>query len=72
MRSCDAKGEKCKNLQAMIGDSGATHDLLIKMKFVRERSNSILTILKKLKSEDTLVCNVYSLLVTQLGGILQG
>lgn len=36
MESGDAKGEKCKKLQAMIEDSGAAHDLLIKMKFVRE------------------------------------
>ncbi|CAN7976720.1 unnamed protein product [Ixodes persulcatus] len=70
MKSGDAKGEKCKKLQAMIEDSGA--DLLIKMKVVRETSNSILAILKKLESDYTLVCDVYSLLVIQLGGILQG
>lgn len=72
LKSSDAKGEKCKKLQAIIEGSEGTLDLLIKMKFVKENSNTVLATLRKLESEDTLVYDVYSLLAVHLGSVFTG
>lgn len=46
VRIDDVKGKKCNKRQAVIGDTGATHDLLIRMKFVKERTKALSTIIK--------------------------
>ncbi|KAG0426323.1 hypothetical protein HPB47_026562 [Ixodes persulcatus] len=70
LRSDDAKGKKCEKLQALVSSPDDVHDLLIKLKFLKTNSSAVLSIIKELEAESTLVYEVYPILGVRFCALL--
>lgn len=66
LRSDEAKGTKCEKLKSLISSPEAVHDLLVKMRFLKTNSCAVLSIIKELEAESTLVHQVYPILGVRL------
>ncbi|KAG0436484.1 hypothetical protein HPB47_017920 [Ixodes persulcatus] len=70
LRSDDAKGKKCEKLKALVSSPDDVHDLLIKLKFLKTNSSAVLSIIKELEAESTLVYEVYPILGVRFCALL--
>ncbi|KAH7973527.1 hypothetical protein HPB49_002113 [Dermacentor silvarum] len=62
MRSDEAKETKCEKLRSLVSSPEAVHDLLVKMRFLKTNACAVISIIKELEAESTLVHQVYPIL----------
>ncbi|KAG0444092.1 hypothetical protein HPB47_014185 [Ixodes persulcatus] len=70
LRSDDAEGKKCEKLKTLVSSPEGVHDLLIKLRFLKSNSCAVLSIMKELEAESTLVHQVYLILGVRLRALL--
>ncbi|KAG0431269.1 hypothetical protein HPB47_021938 [Ixodes persulcatus] len=62
LESDEDKGKKCEKLKSLVSSPEGVDDLLIKLRFLKSNSCAVLSIMKDLEAESTLVHQVYPIL----------
>ncbi|KAH7978447.1 hypothetical protein HPB49_005524 [Dermacentor silvarum] len=70
LRSDEAKGTKCEKLRSLVSSPEAVHDLLVKMRFLKTNVCAMISIIKELEAESTMVHQVYPILAVRLHALI--
>lgn len=70
LQSEEAVGEKCNRLKSLVATAESVHVLFTKLIFLQESSSMVMSVLKEMESEGTLVCDVYKILGVKLKVLL--